>query len=567
MSPMDADDLGEAVAVVGMAGRFPGAADLKAFWRNLRDGVESVTFFSREELEAEGVPRELLDDPRYVRASPLLDGVEMFDAAFFRFNPRDAELLDPQQRLFLECAWEALEDAGYDPMGCRGAVGVYAGASMSSYLLANLLGRRDLRQAVGDYQAMLGNDKDYVATRVSYELGLRGPSLTVQTACSTSLVAVALASQALLDYQCSMALAGGVSVRVPQRAGYLAQEGGILSLDGHCRAFDAEARGTLGGNGAGVVVLKRLEDALADGDTVRAVIRGAALNNDGSLKVGFTAPSLDRQAEVIVMAQTLAGVDPGTVTYVEAHGTATPLGDPIEVAALTRAFRAGTDRTGFCALGSVKTNFGHLDAAAGVAGLIKTVLALQQRQIPPSLHFHTPNPEIDFASSPFYVNAALREWTGEGGPLRAGVSSFGIGGTNAHVVLEEAPPPASPSPSRPWQLLILSARSPAALEAATERLAGHLQRHPELDLADVAYTCQVGRRAFAHRRAVVCRDLDEAVAALETGRGLMTHGEAPPRPVAFLFPGGGAQHAGMGRDLYREEPVFREQIDLCASLL
>ncbi|HEY6320578.1 MAG TPA: type I polyketide synthase, partial [Thermoanaerobaculia bacterium] len=562
--PLAAD---EAVAVIGMAARLPGAPDLEAFWHNLRDGVESVSRFSPQELADAGIEPALYEDPRYVAAAAVLPDIERFDAAFFGFNPREAELLDPQQRLFLECAWEALEDAGYDPPRIREAVGVYAGASMSTYLLANLYGQRALRRAVGDYQTMLGNDKDYLATRVSYKLGLRGPSMSVQTACSTSLVAVCLACQALLDEQCAMALAGGVSVRVPQRAGYLAEEGGILSPDGHCRAFDAAAQGTIGGNGAGVVVLKRLADALADGDPVRAVIRAAALNNDGAAKVGFTAPSLERQAAVVVMAQTLAGVGPDSVTYVEAHGTGTPLGDAIEVAALTRAFRAATGRAGFCALGSVKTNVGHLDAAAGVAGLIKTVLALEHRQLPPSLNFTRPHPQLELAGSPFYVNARLADWPPGPTPRRAGVSSFGIGGTNAHLVVEQAPEPPAGAPAPPCQLLVLSARSPAALAATGERLAAHLRRHPGQSFADVAYTCQVGRHAFAYRRALPCRGREEALAALAAGLGAVSPEAARARPVAFLFPGGGAQHAGMGRELYDAEPVFRTEVDRCLELL
>jgi acyl transferase domain-containing protein len=392
--------------------------------------------------------------------------------------------------------------------------------SLNSYFLHNVSRNREVLGQVGGFQAVLGSDKDFLPTRVSYKLNLRGPSVTVQTACSTSLVTVHIACQALLGGECDMALAGGVSVSVPQESGYVYQEGGIASPDGHCRAFDATAKGTVGGNGVGVVVLKRLSEAVADGDRIYAVIKGTAINNDGSDKIGYTAPSTNGQAEVIAQGLAIANVKPETVTYIEAHGTGTELGDPIEVAALTQVFRASTEQKQFCALGSVKTNVGHLDAAAGVTGLIKTALALQQRQLPPSLHFEQPNPRIDFAQSPFYVNTELRPWTRNGTPLRAGVSSFGIGGTNAHVVLEEAPPrAASTAPVRAWQLLVLSGRSAAAVEAMSAELAQHLLAHPEQQLADVAYTLQSGRRVMAHKRAVLCRSGVEAAAALQARDG------------------------------------------------
>jgi len=567
-----ASERGGAVAVVGMAGRFPGARTVAELWRNLCAGVESVTFLSAEELLAAGVDPERVSDPGYVRAAVVLDDIDRFDAPFFGFLPGEARVMDPQHRVFLECAWEALDDAGYDPSLFDGRIGVFAGAGMNAYLLKNLQGRDDLLQSLGGMQLMLGNDKDFVPTRVSYKLDLKGPSLNVQTACSTSLVAACLACDSLVSRQCDMALAGGITITLPQRAGYQYQEGGILSPDGHCRAFDAHAQGTLPGSGAGVVVLKRLEDALYDGDTIHAVIRGWALNNDGSLKVGYTAPSVDGQAEVIAEAQAVAGIDPSTVGYIEAHGTGTALGDPIEVAALTQAFlrNGGGLRPGSCALGSIKTNFGHLDSAAGVTGLLKAILSLEHRQIPPSLHFETPNPKIDFASSPFYVNTRLADWPAGPEPRRAGVSSFGIGGTNAHMVLEEAPAAPGPDPAAPWQLLVLSARSEAALDTASANLGAHLRRNPELSLADVSYTLQVGRKAFPHRRTLVCRTLDEAAAALEgldpervfTGRA--SEEEAA---VAFLLPGGGTQYAGMGRELYRESAVFHQQLDACLDLL
>jgi non-ribosomal peptide synthase protein (TIGR01720 family) len=566
------DALGvEGIAVVGMAGRFPGAAGVDEFWQNLRAGVESIRRLSPDELREAGVDPALAAHPDYVPARGAVDGIEWFDAAFFGIPPREAEVTDPQHRMFLEVAWEALERAGIDPSRPPGRVGVYAGCGMNTYAQTlNSFGR--LAKAVGGMAALVGNDKDYLATRVAYKLGLTGPAVLVQSACSTSLVAVHLAAQALLSYQCDVAMAGGVSLLLPQ-GGYLWQQGSIGSRDGHCRAFDARASGTVVGGGAGVVVLRRLEDALADGDPVIAVIRGSAINNDGAVKVGFTAPSVEGQAEVIAEAQSLAGVPADTITYVEAHGTGTELGDPIEVAALTQAFRAGEAAgTGFCALGSAKTNVGHLDTAAGVTGLIKTSLALHHGEIPPSLHWESPNPSIDFAASPFFVNEKLSKWSTEPGiPRRAGVSSFGLGGTNAHVVMEQAPPRASsPAPSRAAQLLVLSARTETALAAMAERLRTHLDAHPEQPLADVAWTLQRGRRGFAHRRAVVAHDRADAVRALggdHPSRAVDGRTGTHAPSVVFLFPGQGAQHAGMARGLYAGEPVFRAEMDRCAAIL
>ncbi len=560
----------DSIAIVGLSGRFPGARGVEEFWANLREGVESITRFTDEELDRAAIDPAEAADPGYVKARGILEDVETFDAAFFDLTPREATITDPQQRLFLECAWEALETAGYNPRKYDGAIGVFAGAGANSYMLFNLSSAGELTGTIDTFQAFIHNKNDHLTTRVAYKLNLRGPCVTVQTACSTSLVATALACQSLLDYQCDMALAGGVNVFVPQKTGYLHHEGGIGSPDGHCRPFDADAGGTLGGNGAGVVVLKRLEDALADGDTVHAVIRGWALNNDGSVKVGYTAPGVESQAEVISTAQVFADVKPDTVTYVEAHGTGTAIGDPIEVQALTRAFRRETERTGFCAIGSVKSNIGHLDAAAGVAGLIKTVQALKHREIPPSLHFGKPNPRIDFASTPFFVASRLQPWETDGAPRRAGVSSFGLGGTNAHLVLEEAPAPEVSGPSRGHQLLVVSGQSAAAMEAATANLAAHLAAHPEQPLSDVAYTLQVGRDAFEHRRMLVCRDREEAVAMLEalTPERVVTRSQAPVRrPLTFMFPGQGAQYPGMGSGLYETEPVYRAEVDRCLELL
>jgi acyl transferase domain-containing protein len=556
------------IAIIGMAGRFPGASNVDEFWRNLHDGVESISFFTEQEMIAAGVRPDKVQMSDYVNARGVMEGVELFDAAFFRITPRDAEITDPQHRIFLECAWEALENAGYNSEKFDGLIGVYAGVCQNTYLVVNIFSNRAAVEAAGGFQIDIKNDKDHLSTHVSYKLNLRGPSVTVQTACSTSLVAVHQACASLFSGECDMALAGGVGITVPQRIGYLYKEGGILSPDGHCKAFSAQAAGTVGGNGLGIVVLKRLEDALAAGDYIHAVIKGSAVNNDGSRKVGYTAPSVNGQAQVIAMAQGIAGVDPETITYIETHGTGTSLGDPIEVAALTQAFR--TEKKGFCAIGSVKSNIGHLDAAAGVAGLIKAVLSLKHRQIPPSLYFDEPNPEIDFANSPFYVNAKLSEWKAGETPRRAGVSSFGIGGTNAHVILEEAPRRESSGPSRPLHLLTLSAKTSSALEQATANLLAHLKQHPDINIADAAYTLQTGRGEFTKRRSVVCLDVKDAVRALqsqESERVRTTSPERQDRPVVFMFPGQGAQRVNMGRDLYEHEPTFREYIDRCCELL
>jgi len=558
----------ERIAIIGMAGRFPGAKGVEQFWQNLCEGVESISNFADQTLISVGIDSTVvLNDPNYIKAGAILDDIELFDASFFDFNPREAEMTDPQHRLFLECAWEALEGAGYDSQRCESRIGVYAGASFSNYLPFDI--NRDPIGSVNSFQTLIGKDKDFLATRVSYKLNLTGPSMTVQTACSTSLVTTTLACQSLLNYQCDMALAGGVSIRIPQTAGYLYQEGGILSPDGHCRAFDARAQGTIIGNGVGVVLLKRLTEAIADGDHIYAVIKGSAINNDGSGKVGYTAPSVEGQVEVIAEAQSLAGIEAGTVSYIEAHGSGTALGDPIEVAALTKVFRASTHKQHFCAIGSVKTNIGHLDAAAGVASLIKTTLALKHKQIPPSLNFKEPNPEIDFTNSPFYVNDTLSEWKTNGTPCRAGVSSFGIGGTNAHLILEEAPSVETSSSSRPWQLLLLSAKTRSALETATTHLADHLRQQPELNLTDVAYTLQVGRRQFDHRRTLVCRDVQDTIAALQDPKRVLTSSiqDTGTRSVAFMFTGLGTQYVNMARDLYQSEPAFRGPVDHCCEIL
>ncbi|WP_445634038.1 Beta-ketoacyl synthase [Nostoc sp. DSM 114161] len=576
------DDRDE-IAIIGINGRFPGANNVDQFWENLRDGVESISRFTDEELLAAGVEPSLLNDQNYVKAGSIIEGIELFDAAFFGYTPREAEITDPQHRIFLESAWQALESAGYDSESYKGKIGVFAGVTNSSYLFTNLVSNKELIESVDALNIFIGNEKDNLSTQTSYKLNLTGPSINIQNNCSTSLITVHLACQSLLNGESDLALAGGVSIaKLPQKSGYHYQEGVLHSPDGHCRTFDANAKGTVFGDGLGIVVLKRLEDAIADGDFIHAVIKGSAINNDGSLKVGFTAPSVNGQREVIAEALALAGVEADTISYIEAHGTATPLGDPIEIKALTQAFRTSTNRKGFCAIGSVKTNIGHLDTAAGVTGLIKTVLALKHQEIPPSLHFEKANPEIDFANSPFYVNTKLSKWKTNGLPRRAGISSFGVGGTNAHVILEEAPTQQGSSTSatlsdrgageqgRKYQLLVLSAKTNRALETATENLANHLQKHPDLNLADVAYTLKVGRRAFEHRRMVVCQDLNEAVKLLQNHdreRVFDYHFQPTRCPVIFIFSGQELKKFNITNELYEVEATYRKHVDDCAEIL
>ena len=564
MSPSP-DQALDAIAIIGMSGRWPAARDVEEFWSNLCGGVESIRPFTHAEVAAAGFDPAVMQLPGFVNAGAPIDDAEMFDAAFFGITAREAQALDPQRRVFLECAWHALEDAGQVPENVAGPIGVFGGSSLSAYL-GRVQANRDLVAAVGGYQVVIGNDKDHLTTYTAYKLNLTGPAVTVQTACSTSLVAVSMACQSLLNLETDLALAGGVSVRLPQHVGYFYEEGGILSPDGHCRTFDAEAQGTVAGSGVGVVVLKRLSDAQRDGDRVRAVILGAAINNDGALKVGYTAPSVEGQAAVIATTLVLAGVAPESIGYVEAHGTATPLGDPIEIAALCQAF-GRTQRRNFCAIGAVKSNIGHLDAAAGVTGIIKAALCVERGSIPPSLHFASPNPAIDFANSPFRVQDRLSDWDGRGAPRRAAVSSVGIGGTNAHAILEQAPAHEPSGPSREHQLLVFSARTPTALARLAESVASDLREGLERPLGDVAFTLATGRRAQAHRRAVVCRDVDGAIAALEDPRAANAGPVSARQGLAFVFPGQGSQHAGMGSELYRTEPLFREEIDRCALLL
>jgi amino acid adenylation domain-containing protein len=563
----------DGVAIVGMAGRFPGARSVAEFWRNQLDGIESISHFRVEDLEIPDA-KERSRDANYVRSHSILEDADLFDADFFGIYPREAELMDPQQRLFLECCWQAFEDAGYDPAVYPGPIGVYAGCSTSTYFLSQLCSDpRFIRTFTGGYQVgnypeMMGNNLDFLATRVAYKLNLRGPAFTMQAGCSTSLLAVTQACQSLLTYQSDMALAGGSSITFPQKRGSYYQEGGMVSPDGHCRTFDADAQGTVFGSGVAVVLLKRLDDAVRDGDQVYAVIRGFAANNDGSAKVGYTAPSVEGQARVIALAQEAAGIDPQTIGYIEAHGTATPLGDPIELAALTQAFRVHACGKHFCAVGSAKTNVGHLDIAAGVTGLIHASHIVRDGVFPPTLHFRKANPKFDLESSPFYVNSKRSEWKTNGEPRRAGVSAFGVGGTNAHVIIEQAPVRNSEPSTRPQQLLVLSARSERALERMTDCLAEHLKTRPDTNLADAAWTLQAGRRAFSCRRAMVASSVKDAVAALSMRKPMRTSLRANDNPhVNFLFPGQGSQHPNMGHEIYKTERVFRDAVDRCAEAL
>ena len=541
------------IAIIGMAGKFPGAKNIDEYWRNLTNGVESVKRFTDDELRRAGISKETLDNPQYIKAKAILDEVDMFDADFFDINPREAEIMDPQHRMFLESAWAALEDSGTNPEYFPGRIGVYSCTSINTYLFNNLYSNKNLIEAVGFYQTMIGNDKDYLPTKVSYQFNLKGPSI------------------AILNGECDIALAGGVAVRVPQTSGYFHKQGGIHSFDGHCRPFDINGSGIVSGNGLGIVILKRLEDAINDNDYIYAVIKGSAVNNDGSQKIGYTAPSVQGQSDVIKEACEMADVDPETISYVEAHGTATPLGDPIEVAALTAVYRERTNKKNYCGLGSVKSNIGHIDAASGIAGLIKTTLALHRKEIPPSINFIQPNPKLNLEDSPFYINNTLKKWDQDEYPRRAAVSSFGIGGTNAHLVLEEAPVVQKEENLflYPAQLLTFSAKSSEALKRTLKNFADYLYQNQHDSISDVGYTLQTGRKAFNYRFSITSNSIEEAYEKIsETIEKRLLPMESLQDPdIIFMFPGQGSQFVNMGKELYMKFPIFRDTVDYCARLL
>jgi len=552
------------VAIIGLAVRLPGADNIDQLWQNLAEGLESISFFTDEHLPH--VPEQTQANPDYVKAAGLLEDIESFDAALFGLTPMEAALTDPQQRIFIECCWQALEHAGYNPETHGAGIGLFAGRGSNAYV-HHLLADPNLLDQVGQMQFSIGNEADHFTPRISYLLNLQGPSVPVQTACSTSLVAIHLACQNLIHFECDMALAGGCSLTVPKKTGYLHVEDSIFSPDGHCRPFDASAQGTVRGNGSAVVLLKRLEDAIDDGDHIHAVLKGSAINNDGAVKIGYTAPSVEGQCKVIEEVLAVTDMDPASIGYVEAHGTATALGDPIEIQALSRAYGETPARQS-CALGSLKSNMGHLDAAAGVSGLIKAVLCLERKTLVPTLHYQAPNPAIDFASSPFYVNTKTRPWTSED-PRRAAVSSFGIGGTNAHAILEEMDASlltGRSGPSRPNHLVTLSARSKTSLKAKKAELASFLQENLDLEIADVAFTLNVGRADLDFREAVICQDTASLAKSLESGQPVALIGN-PVRDAVFLFPGQGTNYPDLGGDLYRGEPAFAEAVDRCCRFL
>ena len=558
------------IAIIGLSLRVPGADNERQFWHNLSTGTESLTVFTDDELDLGLRHRVLLNHPNFVRSGGVLEDIDRFDAEFFACSAREAQLLDPQQRLFLQACWEALESGGYDPDRYAGSIGIYAGAGINTYFILNVMPSIDLTDFATLQSIITKNDKDYLCSRVAYKLNLRGPAVVVQTACSTSLVAVHLACQSLLAGECDMALAGGVSIRVPQRSGYLYQEGGILSPDGHCRPFDAQACGTVASNGLGVVLLKRFDYALRDRDLVRAVILASAINNDGSRKVGFMAPSVDGQASAIAEAHAVARVTPDSIGYIETHGTGTELGDPIEIRALSKVFSQHSEARINCVLGSVKGNLGHLDTASGIVGLIKSVLCLEHRELPPMVNFSKPNPKLDLASTPFVINNTLQPWISAGRPRRAGVSSFGIGGTNAHVVLQEAPSNRQPESTGGCSLFLLSARTAAALEEVTSRLRTCLEERDELCLEHVAYTLQTGRRHHTYRRMFVARDRSDALHLLgnkDASRVFDSIVESRNRRVTLLLPDQGAEHVSQASEWYRNVQPFGLALDDCARIL
>lgn len=563
------ENLDNAVAIIAMGGRFPEAANLEKFWSNLYNGVESVKHFTKEDLQKMGIDKHLIDNPRFVAADAVLEDIDKFDASFFDYSAREAEITDPQHRLFLETAWEVMERAGYNSDEYNDRTAVFAGSNLSGYMIRNLYSNPGLVEQLGSFKVMISNGQDFLATKVSHKMNLTGPSVNVNTLCSSSMVAVHFACKSLLGFDCDLALAGAVSIQITRNEAFFYTEGGIGSSDGHCRAFDSGANGTVSGSGLAVIALKRLEDAIADGDHIEAVIRGTAINNDGALKNSYTAPSVDGQAECIAEALAISGVDPETISYIDAHGTGTNLGDPIEIAALSKVYESKSDKKQFCAIGSVKTNIGHLVHAGGIASLIKTVLSMQHKTIPASLNFEEPNSKIDFVNSPFYINSKRCEWKNNGYPLRAGVSSFGIGGTNTHVILEEAPITESSEPSkRGRQIIVLSAKTASALETMSANLGKFIEENSELSLADIAFTLAVGRKNFSHKRAIVCNSISDLSCSLKKPnekKCITSYQKNRTATVTFVFP----DYVDESFDLkafYQSEETFKSAFDRCAKL-
>lgn len=564
MNQTDAIKNLDCIAIIGMAVRMPGALNIEAFWENLSKGKESISLFTKEEMLAAGLDPKIVNHPNFVAAKGIMDEAEMFDANFFGISPREAELMDPQHRVLMECAWSAMEDAGYVAEQYPGRISILTSAGMNTYLPFNLMSNPELLEKVGGFELSIYNDKDFVPTRIAYSMNIHGPAIDIGTACSSSLVSTHLACQQLLTYQADMTVVGGITIHLPQKMGHIHEPGAAYSPDNHCRPFDATPSGLIDGNGAAVIILKRLEDALQDGDKIHALIKGSAINNDGSEKVGYSAPSINGQADVILEAQAVADVDPSTISYIEAHGTSTPLGDPIEVAGLTQAFRVHTDKRGFCGLGSVKSNIGHVDKAAGLAGLIKTTLALEHELLPPSLNWTAPNPKLEIEKTPFYIVDKPTPWKRSHQPRRAGVSSFGVGGTNAHAILEEPPQLESQPSKRNRQIITLSAKTKQALEDSIKNLSNHFLKNPNISLADVANTLQRGRKNFSHKIAFSCTSISEATSLLSSAKS--TESKTTPQPV-FMFTGQGSQYAGMGESLYEDEKVFKDAIDSCSEIL
>ena len=555
------------IAVTGIAMRFPGADTAEEFWDNIKNGKEALTHFSDEEMKATGVKDDDINNEHYVKAGFVIDDIDKFDASFFGVTPREARLMDPQLRVLLQTAWHALEDAGCDPDRYKGKIGVFAGAGLSQYLLKNLMTSLNIENPDIMRTVWIGNDTNYLSTTLSYKLNLQGPSVTVQSACSTSLTAIGLAVQSLQDYQCDMALAGGVKLQLPMKGGYLYIPGEVMSPDGHCRPFDKDGMGTVSGNGVGMVVLKRLEDAINDHDHIIAVVKGVAINNDGKDKIGYTAPSIKGEENAVQEALLIGEVDPDSVTYLETHGTGTPLGDPIEIQALTEAYRKYTNNKQYCALGTVKANIGHLDTAAGVAGFIKTCLVLANKQLPPCINFNTPNPNINFEDTPFYVNNELKEWNPKCGVRRAGVSSFGIGGTNVHAVLEEAIDERKTSSSRNMHLLLVSGKTESSVKNEALNLSEFIKKHKKADLANICYTMNTGRKQQQIRSFFVASDKDGMLDVLNRPVGCTKSVPDDGSNAAFLFPGQGTQYMHMAKDVYENEPVFRMAMNRCSELL